>query len=266
MDIPTKHQASPIEKIRNLVENSTDPLLDKSPVHENDIFEILWMLVGSNVEKKLCADIPIWAIGSFTHLNFANASTSWRNLLYPSLDGKKDGVTGAGWTNQVFDYFSAPLEDNWFPAESSTQELRLHAYGNFISVTNGVHRAVGAVNYLAAIQGSRTAVLQKAMLTYQEIDQELLTFLKSKSGTEIYFSWVEDRNRAAGIRIISATKFGAVIYYYKDRKISTKQWIPLPNWALPYLTKARLLNKWHNVKQEYLYILLQKKWLQDISV
>jgi hypothetical protein len=149
-----------IEEIRRLANTSTDAILDKSLVYENEILGILWMLVGSNAEQKACADIAIWAIGSFTHLNFASAGTSWRNLLYPSSDGKKGGVTVAGSKNNVFDYFSGPLANNWFPADSSAQELRLYAYGNCVSVTNGVHRAVGAVNYLAATQDPNTAVLQ----------------------------------------------------------------------------------------------------------
>ena len=52
---------NPIEAIRNLVADSSDVLLDRVPVYENEILEILWMLAGTNSEEKMYADVPIWA-------------------------------------------------------------------------------------------------------------------------------------------------------------------------------------------------------------
>lgn len=262
MNNATQDFLNPIETIRNLVAESSDVLLDRVPVYENEILEILWMLAGTNSEEKMYADVPIWAVGSLTHLNFAYAGTSWRNLLHPSVDREKEGVTGRGWKNDAFEYFSGSLEEKWFPAQSSTEPLRLRAYGNFVSVTCGVHRAVGAVNFLAATQGSETAALRQAKLTYQQVDQELLDFLKSRAQTEIYLSWVERRNRVAGIRIISATKYGAAVFRYQNSSISIeREWLPLPPWGLRLLLAAGLLGSWHHVAKQHLSILLQPSWL-----
>lgn len=259
---------TPIETIRKLSSSSNDLMLDKSPCYENDIFDVLWMLVGTNPEKKIFIDVPAWAICAFTHLNFAYPGTSWRKLLYPSSDGLKPGVTGKGWTDGVFDYFANPMGEKWFPAQSSTNELRLHGYGNLVSVTNGVHRAIGAVNYLIATQGSERAVLQQASVTYQPIDSELLNLLQllSQDGSDLWLSWVQYRVRDLGIYVMAVNKYGTKCFHYKDKAFTPlNKLIPLTRWLMEFGRKVGLFKGWHPIAKEHLWILTRESWCPETT-
>lgn len=257
---------SPIEKIRSLSEKSKDPLLNKIPLFENTIFDILWMLTDSGEGKGLYADVPVWSVCAATHLNIAHPGTSWRDMLYKSKDGLKLGVTGDGWTEGVFSYFENSMMENPFPAEFSRYELRLQSYGNLVSITNGVHRAIGAINYLSATIGSEKAVLKQAKILYKPIDIELLNLLRSirRTKTNIYLSWKNHKERKVGFNIMAISKFGAKTYFYHNKKIVIKyKYLPVNDWVIKMGSALGIIRKWYPVEATLLEVLLKDDWLPN---
>lgn len=73
---------------------------------------------------------------------------------------------GIGWEQEAIDYFESKIGVSWFPG--AHEKLTFCSTGGVVYCTNGMHRLVAAVAWLAATKGA-AATLRKALVTVHSV-------------------------------------------------------------------------------------------------
>ncbi|MCI0152215.1 hypothetical protein KNO81_41135 [Paraburkholderia sediminicola] len=136
-------EARTMRRIRAAVATSADPVLDLHIFHRREVWAVETLCTGT--PHRLFLDVPLRAIVALDHKNFAPAAHSWRTLL--------DGVHGVGWEQSAIDWMESEIGTSPFAPDNAAGGLRLQAAGGALRCTNGMHRLVAAVCWLAATKG-----------------------------------------------------------------------------------------------------------------
>lgn len=110
--------------------------------------------------QKVIADVPVDRVVALGRDDFWRPGDTWRSVA--------SRLTCKGWTEDVYDYFEAPLLENAFPADHALYEMRLTCMGGLCQVGNGNHRLVGGRAWLTGKFGN-TAHWKRAQVQYEPL-------------------------------------------------------------------------------------------------
>ncbi|WP_157655433.1 hypothetical protein [Burkholderia ubonensis] len=143
-------------KIRLAAECSRTAILDRPVAVDQDLREVISLLEHGEYQAGYF-DVPLTPIVALSHKNFATGATTWRELF--------DGLQCSDWDERALTYFESEIGATLFPSATARRTLDLSAYGGAVHCSNGNHRLVAAVVWLAARFGD-TAVLRKVRVGY----------------------------------------------------------------------------------------------------
>ncbi|PCE30227.1 hypothetical protein BZL54_21275 [Burkholderia ubonensis subsp. mesacidophila] len=123
---------------------------------DQDLREVISLLEHGEYQAGYF-DVPLTSIVALSHKNFATGATTWRELF--------DGLQCSDWDERALTYFESEIGATLFPSATARRTLDLSAYGGAVHCSNGNHRLVAAVVWLAARFGD-TAVLRKVRVGY----------------------------------------------------------------------------------------------------
>lgn len=118
-------------------------------------------------------DVPLTSIVGLIHKHFAPNATTWRSLL--------KGIHGVGWGWDMLDYLDSEYGDRPPPLDDAAGSLQLQAFGGALICTNGMHRLVAAVCWLAARYGD-AAMLRKVPVRYQPANRAAVALMNAVLG------------------------------------------------------------------------------------
>lgn len=139
-------------------------IVDRSVAHQREIFAATAGLALPHY-RTAYLDVPLTKIFALGHKNFADEAKTWRSLL--------NGIHGVGWSLDALAYFESEIGASPFPVPSAAYPLRMQAFGGALVCTNGIHRLVAAVCWLAAKHGE-AAALRKVEVRYQPVNRAAL--------------------------------------------------------------------------------------------
>jgi hypothetical protein len=128
-----------IERIHAAAKAATSASLDQQ-VHLDTNISI-YSFADTDAKQRVYVDVPCDRVVALSRSDFWVEGDTWRTIV-----GR---IHGEGWTNEVFNYFDSPLEENSFPAPSSRFELRLLSVGGICECSNGNHRVVAGRAWLS---------------------------------------------------------------------------------------------------------------------
>jgi len=137
-----------IEAIRALASRSESNVIRRQMMDEKPLKELSNILptvfLDWNVE-----DIPIGAFGNISETRVTGIPShepTWLGAL-------KEYIHGHGWDDSVIEYFESDIGDKAFPAKGARGPLAVRSFNGICFGSNGSHRLVGLVCYLAAKYG-----------------------------------------------------------------------------------------------------------------
>lgn len=137
----------------------------------------LFLMADNSKSQLVFIDVPVDRVVALGRRDFIKPDDTWRSAV--------QSLTCNSWTDAVFDYFDAPLQEKSFPAPSSLYEMHLNCIGGLCQVANGNHRLVAGRAWLTAIYGN-SAFWKTAKVRYHPLTipgREILTrAAKANSG------------------------------------------------------------------------------------
>ncbi len=156
--LPARPVAPIKAKIQFAAEYSRSLVLDRPVAIEQNLREMVSLLTQGQY-KAGYFDVPLTSIVALSHTNFADHdATTWRELF--------EGLHCSDWDERALTYFESAIGATHFPSATARSTLDLGAYGGAAHCSNGNHRLVAAVVWLAARFGD-TAMLRKVRVGYK---------------------------------------------------------------------------------------------------
>ncbi|NTY41149.1 hypothetical protein [Burkholderia diffusa] len=153
---PTRPIAPIKAKISLAAVCSRTAILDRPVAVDQDLREVISLLEHGEYQAGYF-DVPLTSIVALSHKNFATGAMTWRELF--------DGLQCSDWDERALTYFESEIGATLFPSATARRTLDLSAHGGAVHCSNGNHRLVAAVVWLAARFGD-SAVLRKVRVGY----------------------------------------------------------------------------------------------------
>ncbi|GAB7534273.1 hypothetical protein [Burkholderia sp. 3C] len=250
LDAPT------LPAIRNALSAAPAVIVDRPVAHQCEIFAATSGL-ALPLYRRAYLDVPLVKIFALSHKSFAEKAKTWRSLL--------DGIHGIGWEHDALDYFESEIGASPFPVPEAARPLRMQAFGGVLICTNGMHRLVAAVCWLAAKDGEN-ARLRKVEVLYSPVNQAALRVIAEALD--------------AGARVDAARPQGTLIVYLRTHSRGlTKYWAAEGRHVRPisalggWLSCLRRQIKepdakeagldWQPVSRELVEALADTRWLRE---
>tara|TARA_E500000331_G_C17219242_1_gene697281 strand:- start:133 stop:963 length:831 start_codon:yes stop_codon:yes gene_type:complete len=141
-------KAHVIDSILHLATHSSSKVIRRKMLDEKPL-RVLGEILPREYLDRTVEDIPISAFGNMSETRVSGIpedEPTWLGTL-------KQYIHGNGWKDEVIDYFECEIKDRDFPARGARGALQVHSYNGICFGSNGSHRLVGLVCYLAAKYG-----------------------------------------------------------------------------------------------------------------
>ncbi len=204
-----------IEIIRDLAISSQSHVIRRDMVDEEPL-KVLSKILPVVHMKETVENIPIGAFGNMSQTRI----TGIHSLEPTWLGTLKEYIHGKGWTDKVIDYFESEIEDQPFPAAGARGVLQVHSYNGICFASNGSHRLVGLVCYLAAKYGDN-AIAKSVNHRSTVFDSDALAKLQRLYGHSTTGIKLMSRTELEGnveIGVSNLINIDEQYYTYKDGK------------------------------------------------
>ncbi|NIE81942.1 MULTISPECIES: hypothetical protein [unclassified Burkholderia] len=156
-------------KILLAAECSRNGIIDRPVADDRKFREVLWLLQRSDYQLGYF-DVPLTSIVALQHKNMADKASTWRELF--------GGLLCDDWDERALAYFESEIGAAPFPARRSRGALKLYACGGAVQCSNGNHRLIAAVLWLASRFGDMAA-LRKVQVMYTTIPRQVLQLIST---------------------------------------------------------------------------------------
>ena len=233
-----------IEVIRDLAIASQSHVIKRNMVDEEPL-KVLSKILPVVHMKEAVEHIPVGAFGNMSQTRITGIPShepTWLGTL-------KEYIHGEGWTDEVIDYFKSEIKDQPFPAAGARGVLQVHSYNGICFASNGSHRLVGLVCYLAAKYGD-SAIAKSVNHRGTVFDSDALALLQrlyghSTTGIKLMSRMELEGNVEVGVS--NLINIDERYYTYKDGRF-VLLW-PQPATRLQKLLKKDEIRK-HQAKFE----------------
>lgn len=130
------------EIIADAMAQAASPVLRYPVALNSDYGSVLELLFKRRRPTDIFSDIPLSAIIAVDHKNDAPSATNWEQLF--------GGLHATDWTPAQLAYMESEIGLQLFGPDTAHRTLDFSAYGGAVLCTNGQHRLVGAVCWLAS--------------------------------------------------------------------------------------------------------------------
>lgn len=128
--------------IADAMAQAASPVLHTPVALNSDYGPVLELLFKRREPTDIFSDIPLSAIVAVDHKNDAPLATNWEQLF--------SGLRATDWTPAQLDYMESEIGLQLFGPDTAHRTLDFSSYGGAVLCTNGQHRLVGAVCWLAS--------------------------------------------------------------------------------------------------------------------
>lgn len=171
-------------KILLAAECSRNGIIDR-PVAEAEARSDVGQLLNRSDYQLGYFDVPLTSIVGLQHKQMAPKASTWRELF--------GGLLCSEWDERALAYFESEIGATLFPATRARGALELYACGGAVYCSNGHHRLIAAVIWLASRFGD-TAVLRKVRVGYTTIPRQVLQLISTavQQGKRVDIAEFED--------------------------------------------------------------------------
>ncbi|AJW93720.1 hypothetical protein QHI69_38075 (plasmid) [Burkholderia gladioli pv. gladioli] len=180
-------------KILLAAECSRNGIIYRPVAEAQEFRHVNWLLNRRDYQVGYF-DVPLTSIVSLEHKQMAPNASTWRELF--------GGLVCSDWDGRALAYFESEIGAKPFPATGANGALELYARGGAVQCTNGHHRLIAAVVWLASRFGD-TAELRKVRVGYTTVPRQVLQLISTgvQQGKRVDIAEIDD---GALIRVSTA--------------------------------------------------------------
>ncbi|NBI46230.1 hypothetical protein [Burkholderia sp. ISTR5] len=171
-------------KILLAAECSRNGVIDRPVADDRKFRDVLCLLQSSDYQLGYF-DVPLTSIVALQHKNMASNASTWRELF--------GGLLCDDWDERALTYFESEISAAPFPARRARGALKLSACGGAVQCSNGNHRLIAAVLWLASRFGD-VAELRKVQVGFTTIPRQVLQLISTavQQGKRVDIAEVDD--------------------------------------------------------------------------